>query len=109
MPPESWTPWTPSSPTARPKDFSSAASRTSPAMCELRILNVLESLGRAGAEQALLNVLPPLRARGHVVELAVLWPPYALKDEFETRGVRVHCLNLSHRWNLAQGVVRLGR
>lgn len=75
----------------------------------LRILSVIETLGRGGAEIALLNLLVALKARDHECELSVLFPPYDLKAEFEARGIRVHQLALSHRWNLIQGVTRLGR
>jgi glycosyltransferase involved in cell wall biosynthesis len=78
-------------------------------MSELRILTVIESLARAGAEQALVNVLPELKAQGHTVEVAVLWSPYTLAEDLETAGVPVHRLGLSHRWNLAQGIPRLAR
>ena len=76
---------------------------------DLRILTVIESLARAGAEQALVNVLPELKALGHAVEVAVLWPPYTLADDLEAAGVPVHRLGLNHRWNLAQGAPRLAR
>lgn len=78
-------------------------------MSDLRVLTVIESLGRAGAEQALVNLLPTLKARGHTVEVALLWQPDTLVGELEAAGVRVHRLGLNHRWNLVQGVPRLAR
>jgi glycosyltransferase involved in cell wall biosynthesis len=76
-------------------------------MSSLRILHVIESLGRAGAEQALVNVLPRLRAAGHVVEVAALWPPYSLAEPLEQAGVVVHRIDMTHRWSIPQGVPRL--
>jgi glycosyltransferase involved in cell wall biosynthesis len=78
-------------------------------MSKLRILHVTHNLGRGGAEQALVNVLPSLAAQGTVVELAVLLPPYTLAGELEHGAVKVHRLDLKHQWNLAQGVPRLAR
>jgi glycosyltransferase involved in cell wall biosynthesis len=77
----------------------------------MRILNIIESLGRGGAEQVLLNVLPELQARGHDCEVAALWGPYSLQDDLEARGVRVHRLHgdYSERWNLGRGVGRVVR
>lgn len=79
------------------------------AIKQMRILSVIETLGRGGAEQALLNLLPALQTRGHICEVAVLFPPYDLAVDFEACGIRVHRLGLSHRWNLVQGVGRLLR
>ena len=76
-------------------------------MRELRILHVIESLGRAGAEQALVNVLPVLVLDGHRVDVAALWGPYPLAEALESKGVRVYRLDLSHRWNVVEGVARL--
>ncbi len=78
-------------------------------MSELKLLVVSETLGRGGAEQALVNLLPVLRQRGCECEVAALYPPYPLAAELEETGVRVHRLDLSHRWNVAQGVRRLLR
>lgn len=73
----------------------------------MRILHVIESLGRGGAEQALVNLLPAMVARGHACEVAVLQGPYHLAAPLEEAGIPVHRLALSHRWNVPQGVSRL--
>ncbi len=80
----------------------------------MKVLHVIESLGRAGAEQVLLNLLPELNARGLENHVAVLWPPYDLQGDLEMVGVRVHRLHLDYarRWNFvrsAQRVQRLAR
>ncbi|MDF2439440.1 MAG: hypothetical protein JWN98_424 [Abditibacteriota bacterium] len=67
----------------------------------MRILYLIESLGRAGAEQALVNLLPAMQERGQQCEVAVLFPPYELEKDLEAAGVRVHRLNgrYERRWD----------
>jgi glycosyltransferase involved in cell wall biosynthesis len=76
---------------------------------ELKLLVVSESLGRGGAEQALVNLLPALRQHGCNCEVAVLHQPYLLAQELEAAGIKVHRLDLTHRWVIPQGVRRLLR
>lgn len=73
----------------------------------MRVLHVIESLARAGAEQALVNVVPELRAQGIDVHVAALWKPYALAPDIERGGATVHRLDVRHRWNLPQAVGRV--
>ncbi len=77
----------------------------------MKVLHIIESLGRAGAEQVLVNLLPELNARGVHSEVAVLWPPYDLQSALEARGVRVHRLGFSYarRWNLIAGAEKVRR
>ena len=77
----------------------------------MKVLHIIESLGRAGAEQVLVNLLPELNARGIENEVAVLWPSYELQSALENRGVRVHRLNFAYarRWNLAAGAEKVRR
>ena len=75
----------------------------------MKILHVIESLGRGGAEQALVNLLPALSRRGHHCEVAALWGPYPLGEPLEAAGIPVHRLDLGHRWRLDHGVWRLSR
>lgn len=75
----------------------------------MRILFVTESLGFGGAERAFVNLMPALLERGVECELAVLWPPYPLGPELETMGVKVHRLELSHRWNVPEAVYKLAK
>src|SRR5207247_228325 len=76
------------------------------------ILVLIESLGRGGAERALVNQLPELRRRGFDIEVAALWAPYDLAPELEQQGVPVHRLDVRPRWNALGGLralARLGR
>ena len=77
----------------------------------MKVLHIIESLGRAGAEQVLVNLLPELNARGIENEVAVLWPAYDLQSALEDRGVRVHRLNFAYarRWNLVAGAEKVRR
>ncbi len=73
----------------------------------LRVLTTIESLGRGGAEQALTVLAPELLRRGVQLEVAALYGPYTLSPSLEDSGVRVHRLELSHRWNLAELALKL--
>jgi len=73
----------------------------------LKILHLIETLGVGGAEQALVNLLPSLRRRGHHCEVAALWGPYDLSDSLEAEGLRVHRLKIRYRRNIAQAVMGL--
>jgi glycosyltransferase involved in cell wall biosynthesis len=69
-----------------------------------KILIVIESLGRGGAERALLYLLPALQAHGFRFEVAALWPPYTLATELEAAGIPVHRTDVRPKWNVAKGV-----
>ncbi len=73
------------------------------------ILFVIETLGIGGAEHALLDSARELARRGHRCHVAVLWAPYDLQPGFKAAGIAVHRLDLNHRWNAAQAVMRLTR
>jgi glycosyltransferase involved in cell wall biosynthesis len=75
----------------------------------MRILSVIQSMGRGGAEQLLANILPELQARGHVCEIAVLMPPYVVADSLEESGVAVHRLNLSHPRSAGRAISQLAK
>lgn len=70
----------------------------------MRILTVIETLASAGAERALLALLPALEARGHHCEVAVLRPPTTIAAELRCTGIAVHDLGLQHRWDVWRGV-----
>jgi glycosyltransferase involved in cell wall biosynthesis len=76
---------------------------------DITLLAVSESLGRGGAEQALVNMLPALQLRGCRCEVVALHPPYTLAPDLERAGITVHRLEMTHRWVIAQGVSRLAR
>ncbi len=74
----------------------------------MKILNVIDSLTQVGgAEQALVNLLPALQARGLECEVAVLWPPYTLATELEKNGIKVHRLDIPNRWAVIKGSIKL--
>lgn len=69
----------------------------------MKALHVIDSLGRGGAEQVLMTLLPALAKQGCAVELAVRRPPYDLQTEFEARGIPVHNLPRRRKWALWSG------
>lgn len=78
----------------------------------MKVLHVIDSLGRGGAEQQLVSLLPELARQGCPVEVAVLRGPYDLQSELEARGVPVHHLPTGHKWNLlrsSRSIARLAR
>lgn len=76
----------------------------------LRILSVIETLGSVGgAERVLVDVVLELNSRGHHLEVAALYPPYDLAELLRERGIRVHTLNLGHRWSILQAILGLRR
>jgi glycosyltransferase involved in cell wall biosynthesis len=82
-----------------------AVSRPGPCRQRHRILFVIESLGAAGAEYALLTLGRELHGRGHAVHVAVLAPPYDLCADFESAGLVVHRLERGR----ARGAAELAR
>ena len=72
-------------------------------------MHVIESLGRGGAEQLLVTLLPALKQRGIYVSVAVLKHPLDLKESFESAGIRVHLLPTRHKWNLLGSSLDLAR
>jgi glycosyltransferase involved in cell wall biosynthesis len=72
-----------------------------------RILLVIDTLGRGGAEQVLVNLLPRLIERGFECGIAVTRSPYDLAPDLEREGVPVYRLDISNPWNLPVAVRRL--
>lgn len=66
----------------------------------MKALHVIDSLGRGGAEQVLVTLLPELVRQGCAAEVAVLRPPRDLQDILEERGICVHSLRPRHKWNI---------
>lgn len=75
----------------------------------MKVLHVIESLGAGGAEMLLVNLLPALQKKGVTCHVAALASPYDLAAKLESSGVQVHRLDISHRWNLPQALIRLVR
>lgn len=80
-----------------------------PSKSPLRLLYVIETLGHAGAEYSLLHLLLAMLERGHHCEVAALHAPYDLAPRFEAAGIRVHRLDIKHRFDAPSAVVKLGR
>ena len=64
------------------------------------VLHVIETLGRGGAEQLLVTLLPELVRQGVRAEVAVLHGPFDLAPELEARGIPVHVLPVQRKWSL---------
>jgi len=73
----------------------------------VRILSVIESLTWGGAERLLVYILPRLQSRGHVCEVAALFPPYFVAPALEESGIVVHRLNLAHRLNMVAAIAKI--
>ncbi len=69
----------------------------------MKILHIIETLGRGGAERLLVVVLPELARQGHEVAVAVRSGPYDLQPELEESGVPVIRLPKRKKWNLISG------
>lgn len=66
----------------------------------MKILHVIDTLARGGAERLLVMLLPELLRQGHDVAVAVRCVPYDLQPELEAAGVPVIRLKKRHKWNL---------
>lgn len=66
----------------------------------MRVLHVIETLGRGGAERLLVTLLPALAAHGVTPAVAVLRGPYDLQSELEAAGIAVIRLKLPGKWRL---------
>jgi glycosyltransferase involved in cell wall biosynthesis len=76
-------------------------------MRDIKILIVIDTLGRGGAEQVLVNVLPTLLERGYSFDVAAARPPYDLARTLEGLRIPVYRLDLKEPWNLVRAVTRL--
>jgi glycosyltransferase involved in cell wall biosynthesis len=72
-----------------------------------KLLHVIETLGRGGAETELVYLLPALQERGFNCEVAAVLAPFTLASELENAGVKVHCLNIGWQWNIHRAVAAL--
>ncbi|MEQ9022942.1 MAG: glycosyltransferase family 4 protein [Pseudomonadales bacterium] len=69
-----------------------------------RLLYVIESLGRGGAERALLNLIPHVIRNGYQVQIVALTSPSELLKDFENAGAEVINLNFGQKWNLFKNI-----
>lgn len=78
----------------------------------MKVLHVIDCLGRGGAEQVLVTLLPELARQGCAAEVAVRRPPLDLQPALEGAGIPVHLLPKRYKWNLpgqAYGIARLAQ
>lgn len=75
----------------------------------MKILHVIDTLGRGGAERLLVMLLPELARQGHDVAVAVRGAPYDLQVELEAAGVPVIRLPKRHKWALIAGARDIAR
>lgn len=66
----------------------------------MKVLHVIESLGRGGAEQLVASLAPELQCQGIRVEVALRGGAQDLRPSLEAKGIAVHVLQRRHRWNL---------
>lgn len=72
-----------------------------------KLLHIIDTLGRGGAETVLVDLLPALQACGFHCEVAVLRPPYDIGPELEHAGVIVHRLEIGSPWNVHRALGRI--
>lgn len=75
----------------------------------MKVLHIIESLGRGGAEALLVNLLPALSKIGVECHVAVLYPPYDLSKTLTNSNIKVHHLDLSNRWNAPQALFSISK
>lgn len=76
---------------------------------EIKLLTIIETLGKGGAERVLVNTLPELKRLGIHCEVATLFNDNDLAEELEYKGIKVHRLNLSYKWNIFEGISKLNK
>jgi len=59
----------------------------------MKVLHIIETLGRGGAEHALLNLLPLAQANGVESIVCVLSKPYDLQSDLELKGIKIISLD----------------
>jgi glycosyltransferase involved in cell wall biosynthesis len=74
---------------------------------KFKLLSIIETLGKGGAERVLVNTLPELQKLGIDCEVAVLFKKDDLAKELESQGIKVHILDLSYKWNILEGTYKL--
>lgn len=65
----------------------------------IRCVHVIDTLGVGGAEQALVNLLGASSQVGLSADVVVCRPPYDLQPALEAKGIKVHRLNITNKWN----------
>ena len=75
----------------------------------IKLLTIIETLGKGGAERVLVNTLPELQKHGVECEVAILFDRDDLAAELESQGIKVHRLHLSYKWNIIEGIFKLNK
>lgn len=75
----------------------------------MKILHIIDTLARGGAERLLVMLLPELSRHGQQIAVAVRKSPYDLQPELEAAGVPVIRLPKRHKWNLLAGARDIAR
>ncbi len=75
----------------------------------MRLLSVIDTLSRGGAEQVLVNNLTELQRSGVECSVVTLFQGDALAGELKKLGIKVHLLNLSSKWQVFEGVFKLSK
>ena len=76
-------------------------------MSRARIVHVIESLGRGGAERLLVDLLARLDRTRFEHHVLYLFPDHALRPEIEALGIDCECLELRSAWDWPRGWLRL--
>lgn len=75
----------------------------------MKILTIIESLGKGGAERVLLTNLSAFIEMGHTCTVLSLYPPYTMRQELEENGIIVRTLDLKNRWSVREAVKGIRR
>ncbi|MDZ7817335.1 MAG: glycosyltransferase family 4 protein [Aliarcobacter sp.] len=76
-------------------------------MRKIKLLSIIESLGRGGAEHLLVNNLCELKKLGMDCEVITLFSDNQLAVELEKVGIVVHQIFLSNKWNIFEGIRKI--
>jgi len=76
---------------------------------KIKLLSVIETLGKGGAERVLVNTLPALHKLGIECEVVTLFDRDDLAKELEKKGIKVYRLHLSYKWNVIEGIYKLNQ
>lgn len=75
----------------------------------MKVLSIIETLGKGGAERVLVNTLPELQKIGIECEVAILFDRDDLAVELEEFGIKVYKLDLSNKWNIFESIIKLNK
>jgi len=73
----------------------------------MRILILIPSLGFGGAERLLITLIPKLLNKNYIIEVCILNSPNDLGKELDKYNVKIHNLQLSHRWAIIEAIKKL--